>query len=432
LDEVAGDAGGRVEGAAVEAGEEGLGDVVGSSDDGRRGRDLDEAGALAADGVDHARECGAGDGAGVDVGLERRDAAGHGAGNVVEAGTVDEGRGPAHGVGGVRVAGVGLSPSSLAEERDHRATGSELHGPDRDASEPADAGGEGSFFLELCLLVFVVVGCLRRVEVAGAGGDEPAEHFADGRGEGVGLVTVRQWDGRVLGPRARGRAGRREHRGDVLRGGRGRVVAAAPCDDASGLPRELELRDARLEDDFFSLRLSTALLLPRLGRRSLGFLAVLLAVEARPRHREAPPVELRVSEDLIALLAAEVAGGDEVLLGISEEARQSGAPGRAVGFEDRELVGRRHAVGFGLDVQVELPRRDGCHVVNRFRHASSESRCGGFVLRRAKERRCAANCLGSAGPTSRVDHGGAHSGQPGSSALLHTGTGEVVAALRSP
>jgi hypothetical protein len=96
LDEVAGDAGGRVEGAAVEAGEEGLGDVARGSDHGGRGRHLDEAGALAADGVDHAGEGGAGDGAGVDVGLERGDGAGHGAGDVVEAGAVDQGRRPSH------------------------------------------------------------------------------------------------------------------------------------------------------------------------------------------------------------------------------------------------------------------------------------------------------------------------------------------------
>ena len=95
-DELAGDAGRRVERAAVETGEEGLGDVVAGAHDGRRRGHLDAARAVAADGVDHAGERGAGDGAGVDARVERGDAAGHGVDDVGEAVGVDERGRPAH------------------------------------------------------------------------------------------------------------------------------------------------------------------------------------------------------------------------------------------------------------------------------------------------------------------------------------------------
>ena len=62
---------------------------------------------------------------------------------------------------------------------------------------------------------------------------------------------------------------------------------------------------------------------------------------------------LGVGDDLVALLAGEAAGRDEVLVGVDEEPEQRGAPGRLVGLEDLELLGRREVVGLELDVEVE-------------------------------------------------------------------------------
>jgi hypothetical protein len=94
--ELTGDARGRVERTAVEPGEERFGDVVAGAHDGRRCRHLDPACAVAPDGVDHAGERGAGDGAGVDARVERGDAAGHGFDDVRETVGIDERGRPAH------------------------------------------------------------------------------------------------------------------------------------------------------------------------------------------------------------------------------------------------------------------------------------------------------------------------------------------------
>ena len=161
--ELAGDAHRRVERAAVEPGEERLGDVVAGAHDGRRRGHLDAARAVAADGVDHAGERGAGDGAGVDARVEGGDAAGHGVDHVGEAVGVDQRRRPAHRVRRVLAARRTAAAAPLPQHRDHRAARRELDRPHRDLAQPAHARAD------------VVA------HVAGAGGDQPAEHLADRR-----------------------------------------------------------------------------------------------------------------------------------------------------------------------------------------------------------------------------------------------------------
>jgi len=62
---------------------------------------------------------------------------------------------------------------------------------------------------------------------------------------------------------------------------------------------------------------------------------------------------LGVGDDLIALLAAEPAGRDEVLVGVDEQPQERRPPRRLVGFEERDLLVGREVVGLELDVEVE-------------------------------------------------------------------------------
>ena len=62
---------------------------------------------------------------------------------------------------------------------------------------------------------------------------------------------------------------------------------------------------------------------------------------------------LGVGNDLVALLAGETAGRDEVLVGVDQETQQRGAPRGLVGLEDVELLGRGEVVGLELDVEIE-------------------------------------------------------------------------------
>ena len=82
--DLARDAHGRVERAAVEAGDDGLGDVGDRADARRRSRQLEPARAVAADRVDHAGERRADQRPGVDLGIERAHDAGHALGETRE------------------------------------------------------------------------------------------------------------------------------------------------------------------------------------------------------------------------------------------------------------------------------------------------------------------------------------------------------------
>ena len=140
VDELAGDAHRRVERAAVEAGEERLGDVVGGAHVRRRRGHLDPARAVAADRVDHAGERRAGQRPRVDARIERaarcpasRRPCASSRSASTSAGvqrTENEPLGAARGA---------AAPPALAQQRHHRAPRGELDRPDRDPAQPADA-----------------------------------------------------------------------------------------------------------------------------------------------------------------------------------------------------------------------------------------------------------------------------------------------------
>ena len=326
---------GRVEGAAVEAGEERFGDVVAGAHDGRRRGHLDAARAVAADGVDHAGERGAGDGAGVDARIEGGDAAGHGVDDVGEPIGIDQRGRPAHRVRRVVAARRAAPASALAQHRHHRAPCRELDRPHRDLAQPADARAD------------VVA------HVAGTRGDQPAEHLADGRAHRGGLLAAGDAHVRVRGPRRGGRLGVGEELGHLVGGGGGTAGAAGPGDDPTRLPRELQAHDAGLD----GLGLAggsgpgpgsvpwpcsvLALVLARLRSVRAGpcrAARAALAGEAEQRLGEDAVDVLGVGDDLVALLAGEAAGRDEVLVGVDEETQQRGPPGRRVGVEDRRAA----------------------------------------------------------------------------------------------
>ena len=112
--ELAGNAHRRIEGAAVESGEERLGDVGCRADDGRRRGHFDQTGAPPTDRVDHAGERRARQRPGIDTRVESKDAARHVAGHPGETARVDEGRDPAHRIGGTGAPGGAAAPRALS------------------------------------------------------------------------------------------------------------------------------------------------------------------------------------------------------------------------------------------------------------------------------------------------------------------------------
>ncbi len=100
----------------------------------------------------------------------------------------------------------------------------------------------------------------------------------------------------------------------------------------------------------------------RLGRPAragrVGRLRAPLTGVTRPRVGEPAVLRLEVGDDLLALFAPQRARAREVLLGVAQQREERGAPRDRIGLEHRELFGRRVAVDLGIDVHVELPRRD--------------------------------------------------------------------------
>ena len=334
--QLAGDTHRRVERAAVEPGEERLGDVVAGAHDGRRGGHLDAARAVAPDGVDHAGERGPGDRAGVDARIEGGDAAGHGVDHVGQAVGIDQRGRPAHRVRRVLAARRAGATAALAQHGHHRTPSGELHRPHRDLAQPADTRTD------------VVA------HLTGAGGDEPAEHLPDRRRDRGGLLATGDGHVGMGGPGRGGRFGVLEELGDRVGVGGGAARAARPRHHPTGLPRELEAHDAGFDHLGLGGGGATGRAL-HVGAvagdtRSAG---ATFAGEAQERGGQLAVQVLGVGDDLLPLLTREAAGGDEVLVGVDEQPEQRRAPRRAVGFEHRELLGRRDVVGFELHVEVE-------------------------------------------------------------------------------
>ena len=162
------------------------------------------------------------------------------------------------------------------------------------------------------------------------------------------MATPRQGDGGVLGPSDGGGAGCGQHLVELLVG---RGFATRPCgpgDHSPRLPRDLELHVAhglevgRLVDD------------SRLFERGID-----LSRQPLPGGGQSAALGLEVGDDLVPLLTPDRAGVIERLLGVVEEPEDRRAPPRPVGFERAELLVGDRAIGFGLDVHLELPTRQG-------------------------------------------------------------------------
>ncbi len=334
----------RVERAPIEAGEERLTDVGRGANPRRRRGHLDATGAVTTDRVDHPRERGAGQGPVVDLGVEGQHRARHVGRHHPEAGRVDERRRPADGVRPGRVTGAAVAAPPLPQQRDHRTAGGELHRPDRDPPEPADARSD--------LLAGLI----------GAGSDEPTQHLPDRGSDRVGGGTVRRAYRPVPDPTRLRCAGRGEH-GHHLLTVRGRDARArGPCDDPSRFPRHLQLDDARFHRLVVAATARTAVAVTSGARVWFGG-------ESAPRGREPPLLGREVGEHLVALLALQRSGAGEVLVGLSEQAEQGRPPSWPVGFERGQLLRGGFPVGLRADIHVELPGAERC----RCRQASSRS-----------------------------------------------------------
>ncbi len=282
---------GCVERAAVEATEEGLRHVGRGPDGGRRCRRLELAGTVAADRVDHPGERGPGQGAGVDLLVEREERPGHGFDQAREPGRFDERRGPAHRVRTVGVAGSAAATRALAQERDHRATRGQLDRPNRDAAQPAHALADA-------------------VDLARAGRDQPAQHVADGNGLRVGAAATRQRHRAVPRPTRARRARGCEQLRELIAGRRRGVAARSPCDDAARLPRDLDFDHPgfaiALVDDISVVGAGANVARVAVGTGRAGVrLRPLLAGLARPRVGQPSVLRLEVGDDLLAFFTAE-------------------------------------------------------------------------------------------------------------------------------
>ena len=370
------EADGRVERAAVEPGEEGLGNIRGGTDTWRRRGHFEPARTVAADRIDHARERGARERAGVDLRIQGQHGPRHHRHHRREPSRLDQRGCPAHRVRRVRLVGVSTPPLALAQQRHHRAACGELDRPDRDATQPTDTGSD------------VVAGFPR------AGRDEPSEHLAHGDPERFGVARyTRHRNRRVRYPSRCRRARRGEHRGDVVGGGEWSRRTGGPGDDAARLPRDLQLHLARSKD------LVVVEVVVLLARRTLGS-----DREAFPRRGQPPVLRLEVGDDLRPLLTLQRAGARKVLFRVAQETRQRAAPRQLVGFEHGELFGRGFTVGLGAHVHVELPRRErrgrGCRRgrwIHRFASTSPVGimylRCCGHAGRGRVPRRRTGSCV---------------------------------------
>ena len=209
---------GCVERAAVEAGEERFGDVVAGAHDGRRRGHLDAARAVAADGVDHAGERGAGDGTRVDAGIERGDTAGHGVDDVGEPFGIDQRGRPAHRVRRVVAAGRAAPASSLAQHRHHRARAASSTAHIATLPNQRTLGPTSS-----------------RTSPEPAATSQP-EHLAHRRAHRGGLVAAGHAHVLVRGPRRRGGFGVGEELRHLFGGGGGTPGATGPGDDPARVP----------------------------------------------------------------------------------------------------------------------------------------------------------------------------------------------------
>ena len=155
-------------------------------------------------------------------------------------------------------------------------------------------------------------------------------------------------------PTRLGRAGRGEHRRDFIGRFRPGRAGRRPTQRLGPVPTTLAARCAPVAG-------CGALRSPRLAHRDL-FREV-----PSERGFQLANFRIEVGDHLIAFVARERPRTAKVLLGVVQHRLQRDAPPGSIGFEDRELFGRRVAIGLREHVLVELPRRH----VDRARPAAS-------------------------------------------------------------
>ena len=316
----------RLEGTAVEAPEEGLGHVGAGAGTRWRCGDLDPLRGIPADGVDHARERRPRDGAGVDGRVDGGHRAGHRRGDDLHAGRVDERRGPSDRVG---AAAVVAAPVALAllHERDDRTLHGEVHRPDGDPAQPAQAGADGHRGCEdrsvrgrrepggRGILGFGQAGGL------GTGRDEPTEDVADRRDERIGERAVGQRHRCVRTERGAGCTGRVEQLTEVVVARRGDLGPRRPDHDVAGRPGGLEGPHAE-DRRVVHLDRGEAAGGPLCVEDGIGF-----AGEAGERRAQAHAPAVEVGDDLVALGTGERLDRGEAPLGLDDQILEQVAPG---------------------------------------------------------------------------------------------------------
>ena len=169
-----------------------------------------------------------------------------------------------------------LRALALAQQRDHRAVRGELDRPDRDAAQPAHARAD--------LLA----------DLAGARGDQPAEHLADGDRQRVGAASRR-----AAAPRrgASSPCSARRPRSSISASSSpatGGAAARRPRDDAARLPRHLQLRRlGRTRRRRLLLPRALALLAAPVARRSRSAAEAARCAGPTPRRCDRPPTRGR-------------------------------------------------------------------------------------------------------------------------------------------
>ena len=259
---------------------------------------------------------------------------------------VDERGRPAHRIRAVRLARAAAAALALPEQRNHRAVRRELHRPDRDPAEPADARPD------------VVA------DLIGAGRDQPAEHVADRDRERVGARAARAPT--PASCRAQPDAGALAAvsiAAEPFAVDAALAAARRPRHDPAGNPRHLQLDRRR------RARLLVAFGLPVVRGASRPVGSPRWSAGSVPRLRSGPLVRvpgpgrgdaallrLEVGDHLLALVAAQRSGRSRgAPRRRARKVGERGAPRHPVGLEHRELFGRGLAVDLGLHVLLELP-----------------------------------------------------------------------------
>ncbi len=267
------------EGGAVEPGDHRLGHVHGVAGGGRGRLQLQEGRGLGHDGVDRGGQHAVGDGAGVGV-AQGDDRAGHGLGQRLDLGLVDQGGHPAD----VEVHGGALAAALAAQVGDDAALGDQAHRGHGDPAQPGDAEAEAL------------------AAQPAAHGDHPPQRVGQRDGDRLGVDAAREAHAGVHGPPVGGGAGGLDAVGQLGVAGGGHPRTAGPQHQLARRPRRLEPH-----------------LAGGVGHQTGG------GRHLDPGHEvegglQQGQVGLEVGDHQRALVALQLAGGVEAVVGVVDEA----------------------------------------------------------------------------------------------------------------